>query len=172
MRENWDRAISSVLLWEGGFAQRENEPGGAVNMGVSLMAYREIHPGATVQDLKNMPVDEAKQIFKGHYADRVYFDDCPGGLDVVLLHVAVMQGVGGAIRLFQSSLGVPDALLDNRMSPTIFDGVVRPLEAARGLIIRCMRAKMHDKNVVRFGPGWSDRYVAIDQIAKELAGGA
>jgi lysozyme family protein len=170
MRENWDRAISSVLLWEGGFAQRENEPGGAVNMGVSLTAYRQEHPGATVADLKAMPVDEAKRIFRNNYADGIYFDDAPAGLDVVLLHAAVMQGVNGAKRIFQASLGVPDVLLDSHISPTIFDAVHSSLEAARGLIIRLMHAKMHDKNVVRFGPGWSDRYVAIDKIAKELTG--
>lgn len=166
MRENWDRAISSVFAWEGGFAERENEPGGAVNKGVSLATYRQIHPEATVDDLRAITDAEAASIYDTRYALPVGFYDAPGGLDVVLLHAAVMQGVTGATKLFQASLGLPET---GKISPKLFDMIDRPLETARGLIIRLMHAKMHDPNVGRFGPGWSDRYVAIDTIAAEIA---
>ena len=62
MEANWDIAIASVLHWEGSYAIRANEPGGAVNMGVSLQTYREEHPGASIADLLAMTVDEAMKM--------------------------------------------------------------------------------------------------------------
>src|ERR1043166_2401148 len=93
-KENWDRAISHVLLWEGGSAIRANEPGGAVNMGISLTAFREIHTGATLKDLLDMKVDEAKRIYRQNYANRIGFDGLPPGYDAASLHCAVMFGPG------------------------------------------------------------------------------
>lgn len=151
MKENWPRAIGSVLRWEGGYAARENEPGGHVNKGISLATFREKYPDATVEDLKAITDEQAAEFYR-NYASGIHFDDLPGGLDVVVLHAAVMQGVHGAEMLLDASSK---------------DGT--PLERAGEVLIRQMHKKMHDKNVGTFGPGWSDRFVAVYDIAKELA---
>ena len=148
MRENWDRAIASVLMWEGGSAIRANEPGGAVNRGVSLHAFREEHPDASIQDLLNMSEAEARRIYRKNYADKVAFDTLPAGLDAVALHGAVMFGV---------------------------NGIKKMADKAKGdyayLIILMMQNKMHrTEAVAKFGPGWSDRFVSIYEMAKDLAG--
>ena len=146
MKENWDRAINHVLLWEGGSAIRPNEPGGAVNMGVSLTAFREEHPEAEVQDLLDMSKDEAKRIFKKNYADKIGFDLLPSGYDLAALHAAVMFGVTGFKRLAE---GVNGNLAH--------------------LIIKMMQNKMHrEPEAHRYMRGWSDRFVAIYEKAKKL----
>src|SRR4029078_12505604 len=145
MKENWDRAISHVLLWEGGSAIRANEPGGAVNMGVSLAAYREEHPNASIKDLLNMPVEEAKRIFKKNYADRVSFDALPAGLDAVALHGAVMFGVSGIKKMMAQADGDWGKL-----------------------VVLMMQNKMHRQDGLKFMPGWSDRFVAIYDLARDL----
>lgn len=146
MKENWDRAIASVLRWEGGAAIRANEPGGAVNRGVSLQAYRVEHPEASIQDLLNMSEDEAKRIYRKNYADKIGFDSLPSGYDAAMLHGAVMFGVNGVKK---------------------FDAI------AKGdyghLITLMMQNKMHRTDGVKFMPGWSDRFVAIYELAKDLA---
>ena len=148
MKANWDRAISSVLLWEGGSAIRANEPGGAVNRGVSLHAFREEHPDASIQDLLNMSEAEAKRIYRKNYADKIGFDTLPTGLDVTALHGAVMLGVNGVRKM-----------LDIAKDDYAY------------LIILMMKDKMHrDESAWRYMRGWSDRFVAIYALAKDIAG--
>lgn len=146
MKANWDRAVDSVLLWEGGAAIRENEPGGAVNRGVSLAAYREDHPGADIPDLLAMTDEEAKDIYARRYAGPIAFDILPAGLDVAMLHGAVMFGVGGVKKMAQDARG----------------------DFAK-LIVLMMQNKMHRQDGLKFMPGWSDRFVAVYDIAKSLA---
>ena len=146
MKENWEDAINHVLLWEGGSAIRPNEPGGAVNMGVSLTAFREEHPGASIQDLLDMTKDEAKRIFKKNYADKVDFDQLESGLDLIALHCAVMFGVTGYKRLAEGTNG-----------------------DIGGLTINMMRNKMHrEPEAYRYMRGWADRFKAVYEKAKGL----
>ena len=146
MQKNWDRAISHVLLWEGGSAVRPNEPGGAVNMGVSLQAFREEHPNATLNDLLHMTQDEAKRIYATNYAAKIGFDDLPSGYDAAMLHGAVMFGVNGVKKLDAQAKG-----------------------DLGYLVILMMHNKMHrEMNTWRFMAGWSDRFKAIYELAKEL----
>ena len=147
MRENWDRAIASVLLWEGGSAIRANEPGGAVNRGISLQAFRVEHPEASIQDLLEMSEVEAKRIYRQNYADRIGFDSLPPGLDVAALHGSVMFGVNGLRKMADIANGDYGYL-----------------------VILMMQNKMHRQDGVRFMPGWSDRFVAVYKVAKEIAG--
>lgn len=148
MLKNWDRAIASVLRWEGGSAIRANEPGGAVNRGVSLEAFRHEHPGASVQDLLNMSEDEAKRIYRKNYADKIDFDNLPDGMDAVMLHGAVMFGVSGIKKMAAQANG-----------------------DWGHLVTLMMQNKMHRTDGVKFMPGWSDRFVAVYELAKELANG-
>jgi Glycosyl hydrolase 108 len=157
MRENWDRSVQNVLLWEGGWAERSNEPGGAVNKGVSLQAFREWRrgkglPEPTKADLKALSDDEAKQIYAEKYAKPIGFDDMPAGYDYALLTASVMFGPGRGTRERPGAPGFHDL--------------------AQGdlglLVVLMMRVKMHDPNCVKFGPGWSDRFLAVYRLAREL----
>lgn len=146
MKANWDRAVEHVLRWEGGDAIRDNEPGGAVSRGVSLAAFREEHPHATIKDLFAAPLEEIKRIYRKNYADKIEFDDLDSGYDAAMLHAAVMFGVNGAKELAKTANGSADRL-----------------------VINMMHNKMHrEQDAWRFMRGWSDRFVAISDLAKEL----
>ena len=67
MKENWDRAINHVLLYEGGFADRSDphkypHPE-IVNHGVTLTTYKQHHPEATKETIKNLTEDQAKEFY-------------------------------------------------------------------------------------------------------------
>jgi hypothetical protein len=174
MRENWERSVANILLWEGGWAERPNEPGGAVNKGVSFLAFQEWRKsiGAAVPsltDLKALSTEEAKAIYKRKYADPIGFDNLPPGYDYALLTAAVMTG-------------------PNRGKPEQHrPGAAWYHEEAKGdlglLLVLMMRAKMHDpscgphtipgtKRKQWYGPGWSDRFLSVYKLAKELEGDA
>ncbi|HEY6021413.1 MAG TPA: glycosyl hydrolase 108 family protein [Candidatus Paceibacterota bacterium] len=150
MKENRERAINSVITMEGGFAERENEPGGACNMGVSLQVFREEYPGATVEELKNMTREQAVFIYGRRFANPIGFDEQPSGYDLALLHCAVMFGVSGAVNVFdfqaKGDLGL--------------------------LCLLMMFNKMHRKiEDWHFMAGWANRIKAVYEMAKPLTEG-
>lgn len=172
MKANWDRAVENILIWEGGWAERPNEPGGAVNRGISFTAFKEWRkaqgkPEPSFADLKAITKEEAKEIYRAKYAQRIDFDSLPPGYDYALLTAAVMTG---------PNYGKPEL---HRPGAAWYH------EEAKGdlglLLVLMMRAKMHDPNcgphVIPgtkrkqwYGPGWSDRFLSVYKLAKELGG--
>lgn len=161
MRENWPRALSFNLAWEGGSAVRKNEPGGAVNKGLSLTAYREFrakrgYPITTIDDLMNIPDSDVSEFYRER-ANRIGFDDLPSGYDLALFNASTMQGVKGALELHEKAKG-----------------------DLGHLIVLHMQKKLDDPNcgwhtdpdtgkVHRFGPGWAKRLVAVYEQARALS---
>lgn len=55
MERNFQRALSLVLKWEGGFVNHPKDPGGATNKGITLATFRQyVKPNGTVEDLKRI----------------------------------------------------------------------------------------------------------------------
>lgn len=109
MKENRKQALDYVLAHEGGYAERPEEGGGAVNMGITFAvfkAYRQLlgFEEPTWADLKNMHRAEAEAIYGMQYCDPTHFDELPDGVDYCMLDAAVLGGVTGAIKLLQTGL--------------------------------------------------------------------
>jgi lysozyme family protein len=152
VRENLDAALDLILKAEGGFAQRGNEPGGAVNMGVSMTAYatwrkQNGDPAPTIDDLKAMPVAEAKAIYTADYAAPIRFDQLPAGLDYAALDAAVNEGVGWTKRFLAKPHPAPiAAMCDQRLA-----------------------GKKARPEWTRFGKGWTSRIEGVRKIATDMA---
>lgn len=72
----YEKLIPTVLKWEGGFANHPSDPGGATNSGVTLSTFRSVYgKDKTVQDLKNMTMEQWEYIFKTRFWDRWKADD-------------------------------------------------------------------------------------------------
>jgi lysozyme family protein len=108
---NAEAALAFVLKDEGGYAERNTEGGGAVNMGITFQTFavwRKLKNmlDPTFADLKAMPVAEAKAIYAAQYMQPTGFDDLPIGVDYVVFDAAVNGGVTGSIKLLQQALGL------------------------------------------------------------------
>ena len=151
MKQNWDRAIQHCLTWEGGFADRSGPQyphPEYVNHGITLSTFRVYHPESTKDTIKNMTVDRAKQFYSETFRQEISFDTLESGLDVVMLHGAIMMGVNGIHSL----------------------NVIAKDDWAYLLVLQ-MQKKMHrEQSDWHYMAGWSDRYRAIYELAKELAG--
>jgi lysozyme family protein len=98
MKDNRAIAIAYLKEDEGGYAERATEPGGAVNHGISLTAFREWRnrkgrPTPTIFDLKEISDAEVME-FYGEVCDRIRFDFLPSGFDYAALDAAVNEGEG------------------------------------------------------------------------------
>jgi len=113
-----------------------------------LSEWRESHgkPTPSLQDLLDMTEEEAKEIYKANFWDALELDHALGGYDAAMLHAAVMFGIHGALK---------------------FDKAAN-YDFGK-LVILMMQNKMHRTDGMKFMPGWSDRFVAVYDLAKELA---
>lgn len=73
---DYKKLIPTVLKFEGGFANHPSDPGGATNSGVTLSTFRSVYgKDKTVQDLKNMTMEQWEYIFKTRFWNRWKADD-------------------------------------------------------------------------------------------------
>jgi lysozyme family protein len=109
VQANLAKALGYIFISEGGFAKRATEPGGAVNMGVSMQTFATFMAPAKVAiaDLKNMSIATATTIYQTLYAGHIDFADLPSGLDYCVLDAAVNEGVAASLIFESLALGVP-----------------------------------------------------------------
>ena len=96
---DFDKAFERVIGHEGGYVNDPRDPGGETKYGISKRAY----PFA---DIKNLTLDQAKEIYRRDYWDKCHIDELPGSVRFDMFDTAVNSGVGTAIKLIQRSAGV------------------------------------------------------------------
>jgi len=64
---SFDRAFKIVIGHEGGYVNDPDDPGGETKFGISKESYLEL-------DIKNLTLDQAKEIYKRDYWDRLALD--------------------------------------------------------------------------------------------------
>ena len=173
MEKNFDTAITFILHDEGGYAERENEPGGAGKYGISFTLFKEMWAKdknlgvPTFKDLKAIDETEAKRLYKTYIFPEISFDEMPSGVDYVMVNLRTMQGPTGAKKILQESLGLP---ITGKFDDAIWDVIHKsdPYKLVAGLLLLQAKMKMNDprvgpwkdskgKDEKGFGPGWGNR---------------
>ena len=73
MKTTFDDIIEEVLEAEGGFVNDPDDKGGATNFGVTQQSYSNfLGSPASVDDVRNMTRDEAKECYKKDWNNRYY----------------------------------------------------------------------------------------------------
>lgn len=103
MRENFDKIISYVLTFEGGYVNDPDDPGGETNLGISKKAFPD-------EDIKNLTVARAKELYHAKYWNAVHGDDLPAGMDACVVDFAVNAGVTRALAMLQEAKDPDDYL--------------------------------------------------------------
>ncbi len=150
MQENWQRSLAFNLAFEGGWAERPEEPGGAVNKGISMLAYREFCKRKgwgepLLFHLKNIKDKQVSEFYRER-ADQIGFDDLPSGYDLALFNASTMFGVTGAKHLHNEAAGDLGYLM-----------------------VLQMEQKMQTPSVAKFGKGWGKRFRVTYITAKDMA---
>jgi len=109
-----DQIISVILEKEGGSAYTNDpdDPGGPTKYGITLGLLKEIQPDATVDTVKNLSEDRARQIYTTVFIVGTKFSLITDmKLRHLLVDTAVNCGRSRAIKWLQFSLGVtPDGV--------------------------------------------------------------
>lgn len=103
----FDHAFEKVIGHEGGYIFDPRDPGGETKYGVSKRAYPN-------EDIKNLSLARAKQIYKRDYWDRCRCDDLPFEVRFDVFDAAVNSGVSQASKWLQRAVGAkPDSVIGN-----------------------------------------------------------
>lgn len=108
---NVNKLVPFILKWEGGFVNDPDDLGGATNKGVTFATYKEYcknkgRKEPTIEDLKNISVEDWTDIMKGSYWDRWKADQIKNqSVANILVDWVWMSGVHG-IKKPQAVLGV------------------------------------------------------------------
>jgi lysozyme family protein len=182
MKNNIPLVMDWVFVSEGGYAERDSEPGGAVNMGISFTSFKDVWKRLkkdrepTFEDLKNLKRgnvydeknDDAEDIYAQWFFEPVSFDVLPSGVDYALIDLAVNSGVGGAMRAVRERLNFPILgkmdpkflwALKSRDPATVIDAIC---DARLALMMRSQKWE-------RFKNNWTNRVKKVRMRAHAMS---
>ena len=164
----YPEAIRRVLLSEGGYVNHPSDPGGPTNFGITLAVYKANgHPDATAADVKAMPIEEAKRIYKLRYANPCGYDMEPAGLDYTIFDYAVNSGVGRANKVLRRVCALPDnsdfGAVVAALSKRDPKAVIGAVNAERLKFLQSL------STWPTFGKGWGTRVQAVNAAALKMA---
>lgn len=156
---DFDTAFQRLIGHEGGYlspeaARRQGDPGGETKYGISKSAY----PG---EDIANMTLERAKQIYRRDYWGPSGADAVPDAIKFDLFDMAVNSGVRPAIRALQKAAGTAE---DGILGPMTLQAInsIQPdklrlrFSAARRLLWANLSTWQ------TFGRGWTIRQAKND----------
>lgn len=175
-----DDMIDRILAREGGYVDHPDDRGGPTNFGITQKSLsRYLGRAATVNEVKTLSVDVAREIYERNYYIAPSLNTLPSGIQPFLFDSAVNHGPRRAIRFLQSVCN------QARYSPQLSeDGAVGPNTrraanwADREMGVVLLKALFEERRnfyriIVEASPsqrvflkGWMNR---VDEFERELA---
>ena len=169
MKDNFLNALKQVLVYEGGYVNNPNDPGGATNKGVTQAVYNQwrLSHGEAKQSVKFLASQEVQAIYKNNYWDKIKGDQLADGVDLATFDLAVNSGVNRAIKMLQKVSGVAD---DGIIGPaTIAAANKDPVKTVKALCDARL-AFLESLSTWRFfGKGWANRVASVEKLSTAMA---
>ena len=157
-KTTFDRVMEYVFDDEGGITISEVEPGGASNMGISLETLgRYLGRKASLEELKLLTKQKAKEIYKKLYWDAINADKIATGLNYAAFDFAVNSGVSTV-----DQIGMDDYLTKALKEAT----VDKEIDTLMDLRLERMQKNPHWGT---YGRGWANRINRVRVRAHTLA---
>jgi len=155
----FDEIIDHVLESEGGYVNDKHDAGGETNLGISKKAYPNL-------DIKNLSVDQAKQIYYEDYWVPSKAEQLPNQLREVYFDMVVNFGRRGAAKVLQQACNGKNTykIKEDGLVGSATIGACKNLEPDR---LRAYRVLKFAKIVIRkpsqekFWFGWFRRAVKV-----------
>ncbi len=150
---NFDQAFDTLIKHEGGFSDHPADPGGKTRFGITEAVAREVGYRG---DMRELPIDLAKRIYKARYWDAVRAEELPEAIRYAVFDAAVNSGPRQAIRWLQRAVGVED---DGVIGPKTLAAVraADPERLLRLFLSQRLRFMTGLPNWPAFGRGWARR---------------
>ncbi|MGA7489980.1 MAG: glycosyl hydrolase 108 family protein, partial [Xanthobacteraceae bacterium] len=104
---SYDEALRRLLVHEGGYSNHPSDPGGPTNWGITIHDYRKyVNPNATAADVRSMPLEAAKKIYRSKYWNAMRCDELAAGVDYAVFDYGVNSGIGRAGKVLRQLVGL------------------------------------------------------------------
>jgi lysozyme family protein len=170
--DQWDKILSFILKYEGGYVNDPDDPGGETNRGITKATLAAAYASGIVKHnvVKNVTREDASKIYKARYYANYGYDKLPFALSLAVTDTTVNCGRVGAAKIVQKalvSLGMP-LTIDGKWGPK----TQAALESAAGnrslpSLILAKRKNYYD-DIIRSNPtqrkfrtGWYNRLKAL-----------
>ncbi|WP_459677167.1 glycosyl hydrolase 108 family protein [Acidisoma sp. 7E03] len=174
--DQFNQIVPITLNIEGGLSldrnDRMNWTGGQIGVGKLVGTKYGISAGAfPTLDIANLTLDQAKQIYRTLYYDKVNGDALPIQLAALVFDAAVNNGVAAAIKLLQASVGATaDGLYGTQTAAAIsaalaksgVDAISIEFQARRLLLMAAL------PTWPTYGGGWARRLCSLPISAVRL----
>jgi len=165
---SFETVVHMVLEHEGGYVNHPSDPGGETKYGISKRAYPDV-------DIAELTEDDAADIYKRDYWDRIKGDDLPAGVACVVMDYAVNSGISRASKALQSVCGIANG--DGIIGPASLNAVwVTVKNTSEEDVINAVTTQRQEfiralKIYETFGKGWERRIDETRAKAMELIDG-
>ena len=168
MKDNFEACLVEVLKHEGLWSDHPADPGGATMMGITLRTYSAwLGRDATKDELRNIPMEHVREIYKSLYWDKVRGDELPRGVDLCLFDYAVNSGPRRAVVVAQEAVGAtPDGVLGPK---TLW--AIQKADPATLLGEVCQRRLNFLQSLpiwATFGKGWGRRVKEVEAMGRKM----
>lgn len=160
----WESAFDLLMQNEGGYVNDPNDAGGKTKYGISKASYPN-------EDIANLTLERAKQIYKRDYWNRCKCDQLPDALSVAVFDFAVNSPAKTAIKKLQKALGVTqDGIIGNqtigaanRLNPR------KVLEEYKQIRLKYIDDIIkRDKKKEKYRKGWNNRIAKVFDYSERL----
>ena len=126
--KNFNEIIEKVLEHEGGYVNDPTDLGGETKYGITKRFYPDV-------DIKNLTIEQAKEIYKKDYWDKNKVESLPQNLWHIYFDMCVNMGKRTAVKVLQRAA-------NNRGKDLEVDGGLGPktIEALNGVELDRVRA--------------------------------
>lgn len=156
----WNKAFDLLMENEGGYVNDPDDSGGETKFGICKRSYPD-------EDIKNLTIDRAKEIYRRDFWLRAKCDRYPDALSVAVFDYAVNSGVSRAIKDMQAAMNLKA------------DGVAgnQTIGAANRLPLRPVLEAYLDKRLnfltglkgwKKYGGGWGKRVQRVKKVCEGL----
>ena len=155
MYTKFDEIIEIVLEHEGGYVNDPDDPGGETKYGISKKAYPN-------EDIKELTVERAKELYKRDYWDKYRTSDLPDRLRHIYVDMCINMGGGRAIKILQVACNSKNS---NKID---VDGGIGPMTIKSSASVEEFRLRafrvlyyaeliMKNPNLAKYWVGWFRR---------------
>jgi lysozyme family protein len=162
----FDAAFDALIGNEGGYSYNSQDPGGETMWGVTARVARA---NGYAGDMKLLPRDTAKVLYRRLYWDAVEADQLPEALRFQVFDAAVNSGPAQAVRWLQAALGIQ---ADGIIGPVthLAIGTAAPAQVAIRFDAERLTFMSGLPTWPAFGRGWARRIANnLTTLAGELA---
>lgn len=147
----FDQAFDRLLGREGGYSNNAADHGGETRYGITIAVARA---NGYAGDMKTLPIDFAKAIYRKSYWIPCHCDDLPDAVRYDVFDAAVNSGGRQSAKWLQRAVGVAD---DGVIGPVTLAAVASCPNVANKFNGQRLQFMTTLPNWPQFGKGWARR---------------